>query len=722
MSNKTRKHIWPVSVVMSIAIIGALAALLVLVANPANTQAHEPATGQTHAERCATQSAAAQGVHDAFTAPDHPDCVTDDGNGNGNGDNGMMGDTVHATMPMDFQLEGLDNGARLSWEMPKDVAEHATIYGYQIDRDAWNELASHPINMYGDARFKVGAHYNNHSDLGLAYETVYTYMVRAVVQYNVEGWWNMLNCVEMNDAVTPTGDEPAVGADTDGTTYCKMYDDLSAEATVVVQRAYAALDYKAYTYYGEWSMMRTTETADSGGRLAALLDTPSAVRMIRISAACAETITVRWREPMYFGTVPAMDQNGVYVGPDYIGGRRAGLEEVGEAATGVTYQVQRMVNNGAWTDVTSDGMSFTDMDVAYDNTYKYRVRAMNGIGLLGPWSMDSRMLVEPPGVSAPSNLRATLNEEGEVVLQWTAPQGGNQEWFVDDDLDVDVNNGDKSSTLAYRVERVDAQNNDTDNFGTPTEKHQYGPRSFDTPRITHEQTRTDPDPYDGEVTYVVTALVNDCLPSEGNSVTLDTQISAPGTPGNVNAAVSGSMITVTWTAPSDAGSVGSREASITGYNVERSTMSGSGFETVVSGNSGTSYTDSGLDYDTTYYYRVIAVNSFGAESGASAESSAATAAEIMALTAPSGVTVSALQNTISVTWDTSSIENADQIKVALFDSGVTTIVDLETFNAASDPGAATFTGVDAGSYKVVVASFRTGDPHMLSSLMDVTIQ
>ena len=40
MSNKTRKHIWPVSLVMSIAIIGALAAFLVLASNPGDTQAH----------------------------------------------------------------------------------------------------------------------------------------------------------------------------------------------------------------------------------------------------------------------------------------------------------------------------------------------------------------------------------------------------------------------------------------------------------------------------------------------------------------------------------------------------------------------------------------------------------------------------------------------------------------------------------------------------------
>lgn len=40
MSNKTRKRIWPVSLVMSIAIVGALAAFLVLAANPGASQAH----------------------------------------------------------------------------------------------------------------------------------------------------------------------------------------------------------------------------------------------------------------------------------------------------------------------------------------------------------------------------------------------------------------------------------------------------------------------------------------------------------------------------------------------------------------------------------------------------------------------------------------------------------------------------------------------------------
>ena len=57
MSNKTRKHIWPVSLVMSIAIIGALAAFLVLACNPGATDAHG---GTPH--DCSGLSAANQGL------------------------------------------------------------------------------------------------------------------------------------------------------------------------------------------------------------------------------------------------------------------------------------------------------------------------------------------------------------------------------------------------------------------------------------------------------------------------------------------------------------------------------------------------------------------------------------------------------------------------------------------------------------------------------------
>ena len=54
MSNKTRKHMWPVSLVMTVAIIGALAAFLVLANNPGAIMAQgDPCAGMTPEERAA---------------------------------------------------------------------------------------------------------------------------------------------------------------------------------------------------------------------------------------------------------------------------------------------------------------------------------------------------------------------------------------------------------------------------------------------------------------------------------------------------------------------------------------------------------------------------------------------------------------------------------------------------------------------------------------------
>ena len=97
MSKKTRKYIWPVSLVMSIAIIGALAAFIVLATNPGSSSAHDGGTPPD----CSDLGPGTQGVHDAFTAPDHPKC-SDTGNGNG-GNGGNGGDT---TSPMSADLMG----------------------------------------------------------------------------------------------------------------------------------------------------------------------------------------------------------------------------------------------------------------------------------------------------------------------------------------------------------------------------------------------------------------------------------------------------------------------------------------------------------------------------------------------------------------------------------------------------------------------------------------
>ena len=94
---------------------------------------------------------------------------------------------------------------------------------------------------------------------------------------------------------------------------------------------------------------------------------------------------------------------------------------------------------------------------------------------------------------------------------------------------------------------------------------------------------------------------------------------APNTPSGLSAtAVSSSQINLSWNSVTGA----------TGYNIYRDTSSSGSFprlgsEPTVSGESNTSYSDTGLTAGTTYYYRVSAVNSSG-ESAASSVVSATT--------------------------------------------------------------------------------------------------
>ena len=87
MSNKARKHIWPVSLVMSIAIIGALAAFLVLAGNPGPTMAHGGVAD--HAATCNAMTDAERRQHNGLAVLNQQDLCPAPGSG-GTGGTGMM--------------------------------------------------------------------------------------------------------------------------------------------------------------------------------------------------------------------------------------------------------------------------------------------------------------------------------------------------------------------------------------------------------------------------------------------------------------------------------------------------------------------------------------------------------------------------------------------------------------------------------------------------------
>ena len=651
MSNKTRKRFWPVSLVMSIAIVGTLAAFLVLAANPGASEAH-PGDEAAHQAHCATLGPVDKAVHDGINGPNDIDCadLTPTPSPTPEPMAGtVMPNMMNASMPYRFWLEALDNGARLDWEKPMMVADGGTVVGYRIERDAWNSMADHPINMYGDSTNDQIGSATDRSDLGLAYETVYTYRALAIVDLDAETWWNNLDCPMMNDVVSPMAGEPQVGSDdptaTPRSPYCAMYDDLSAAAMTVVRRAHAGLEGKypdmghyvpntdgyadkAYGRYqlGAWTYKRTIETADSGGRLEALLDPPSAVRNLMANPACADMVTVSWDAPMDFGTVPTTDQNGVYVGPDYIGGQVAGLEEVGEDATSVTYQIQRRINGGAWSTGTyQDGTSYVDDSVNYGHTYTYRVRARNGANLYSDWMMVSENLTEPPTPLRPSSLVVNLEEDQQAFeLQWDPPadEADPKLWRTMSDIDDNY----QSESLTYVIQWQVGESSDWETI--VRQPHQYSRSGLNTV-LTQEfihSAATDSDfslsaIRDKVVRYRVAAEVDLCNASAWNQAD-EVEVPAatePGMPTGLTATSHGDHIDLSWTAPMDDGG-----SAITGYTFEYSTDGGSTWSDPAATDGMTSHSHHGVMAGTTYTYRVTAMNDVGS-SMASMTASATTA-------------------------------------------------------------------------------------------------
>ena len=528
MSNKTRKHIWPGGLVLSLAIVGFLAAFMVLAGNPATTDAHSGGPAGSH---CTGETETFQDIHDDATPASHPKCADDmepnqapmagtaipaqsiytggtatvqstitdadaddtltwawssdntsvatvemdatDGSmatvtavGAGMADitvtatdpddaSAMQTFTVTvmaptlATAPQDFDIEALDNGARLSWEAPATIETGYEVVDYQFKRTVESDKAY--IRNADNTDWVSVGNVHTYRDLGLSYETFYYYQVRAMVK---------------------KGDDAPVA--------------------------------------GAASEMLGFRTADSGGRLMPLLDPPTAVRMLDADAACANSITVSWQEPADLGTVPSTDDNGVYDGPDYIGGEGAGKEEVGEGATSVTYMAARMVDDGDWIPIEGADISkhanmmymYVDTNVDYGHIYKYRVRAMNGQPLYGPWTTVTVDLTEePPAPNQPRSLN--VDPVGNTVeLQWGPPVGDATPllWRTQADFD---RAGNASGNLDYVIERQSGNGGWSE---IHTQDHLYADNFDDT--LT--QGYTDAAPPLGSVSYRVAALVDSC--------------------------------------------------------------------------------------------------------------------------------------------------------------------------------------------------------------------
>ena len=109
--------------------------------------------------------------------------------------------------------------------------------------------------------------------------------------------------------------------------------------------------------------------------------------------------------------------------------------------------------------------------------------------------------------------------------------------------------------------------------------------------------------------YVVTATnsIGESLPSAVVSATA----SVPP-PSGLSAMAESGLVILNW----------SPSVGVTGYNVLRSTASGTGYAAIASNIAGTTYSDSNVINGVTYYYEITAALSGGGQSGASAQVSA----------------------------------------------------------------------------------------------------
>jgi YD repeat-containing protein len=217
----------------------------------------------------------------------------------------------------------------------------------------------------------------------------------------------------------------------------------------------------------------------------------------------------------------------------------------------------------------------------------------------------------PSAPAAPSNLTATADSTSQITLRWT-----------------------------------DNSNNET---GFKVERSTDGGATFSLLATVGAEVASYPNSgLTANTTYFyrvkATNGVGDSSPS--NTVSATTQGLAPTVPGSLAAtAFSFSRIDLTWTSSSNH----------TGYVLERSLTSGTGFAQIASPSaSATTFSDTGVQPSTRYFYRIKATSGVQ-ESGYSIEASALT--PVAPPTVPGNLRVISVTNTtINVAWDDTANE------------------------------------------------------------------
>ena len=610
--------------------------------------------------------------------------------------------------PGNLQVQGANSQVTLYWTAPANP-DGAPVTGYRIERSTDGNTPWTPIvrNTRSKATsFRAGGAIHTVDDPTTENNETDKWRYQVFAINGVGTGTTGSGTVNARELLPAAGKGPVkslLARTVDRSSIRLTWEEPARRGRFTTYRVFASKDGSTWTFSAEtgdsgrdenYTHMDSGMKADERWYYLVFATTGSSDHIHRVSSrATAKTAPAETPDALVLAAETQVDKSASQINLTITPPTETG----GAKVTG--YQIRRSTNQITWDTIAANfdhdddagtaGIQYHDKKLSAGTTYYYEVRAINSAGA-GAVARTQATTTGALAITAPLGLVAVARTATEVDLYWLTP-----------------GDPDGSPITGYWIEVSEDSGTTWSNVVSDT-------RSKAT-TYTHMRA-----PSGKTLTYRVSAINSGG--AGVSSITEEVMTSAatvPGMPMNVTAvATSDTEITVTWASPAHTGA-----SAVTGYMVQSAYMMADGMMSdwmvVDPAHMGMDmmYMDMGLMPETTYYYRVRAMNAEGY-----GEWSDGMAMDMPQASAPSGVRVSSLQNTVSVTWDPASIENAEQIKVALFDSGVTMIVDLKTFNAANDPGAATFTGVASGTYKVTVASFRTGDPHKLSALMDVTIE
>jgi chitodextrinase len=181
-------------------------------------------------------------------------------------------------------------------------------------------------------------------------------------------------------------------------------------------------------------------------------------------------------------------------------------------------------------------------------------------------------------------------------------------------------------------------------------------------------------------TYRVSAINSAGTGNPSNEATATT-LSVPSAPRNLSATViSSSQIDLIWTAPLNNGGT-----AITGYKILRDS-SCTGTFVIISTNSSTKYSDTGLGANTCYRYNIQAINAIGASSMINNVTATTPSAPVQTHVpnAPAGLGVIVVSNTsLNLVWSAPSDNGGAKITGYLIQRNGTTIVTNTSSNKTS---------------------------------------